>query len=92
MLSVLKVDNLMRLLSKDIKSQLCPVYHIVNPESKEEEFQLTPTHKWTPKLTRVRDGKEYYSESSIRGILGTLEKKEYIVVSRMEELCHLKES
>ena len=92
MLSVLKVDNLMRLLSKDIKSQLCPVYHIVNPKTKKEEFQLTPTHRWTPKLTRMKDGKEYLSESAIRGILGTLEKKGYLVVTRMEELCQLKES
>ena len=92
MLSVVKVDNLMRLLSKDMKSQLCPVYHILNPKSKEEEFQLTPTHKWTPKLTRVSDGKEYLAESAIRGILGNLEKRDYLVVSRMEELCRLRES
>lgn len=92
MLSVLKVDNLMRLLSKDIKSQLCPVYHIVNPKTKKGVFQLTPTHKWTPKLTRMKDGKEYLSESAIRGILGTLEKKDYLVVTRMEELCQLKEN
>lgn len=92
MLSVLKVDNLMELLSKDMKSQLCPVYHIVNPKTKKEEFQLTPTHKWTPKLTRMKDGKEYLSESAIRGILGTLEKKDYLIVTRMEELCQLKEN
>lgn len=92
MLSVLKVDNLMELLSKDIKSQLCPVYHIVNPKTKKEEFQLTPSHKWTPKLTRMKDGREYLSESAIRGILGTLEKKDYLVVTRMEELCRLNES
>ena len=92
MLSVVKVDNLMELLSKEMKSQLCPVYHIVNPKTKKEEFQLTPTHKWTPKLTRVSDGRDYFSESAIRGILGTLEKKDYLVVTRMEELCQLKEN
>ena len=52
----------MDLLSKDIESQLCPVYHIVNPQTKEEEFQLTPSHDWAPRLIRVYDGKVYKAE------------------------------
>lgn len=92
MLGVVKVDKLMEVLSKDINSQLCPVYHIVNPLSKEEEFQLTPSHDWAPMLIRVRDNRVYTAVSAIRGTLGRLERQGYLVASRMEELCQLKEN
>jgi len=92
MLGLVKVNKLMDLLSKDIESQLCPVYHIVNPQSKEEEFQLTPSHDWAPMLIRVYDEKVYTAESAIRGTLGRLERQGYLVASRVEELCRLKEN
>lgn len=82
----------MDLLSKDIESQLCPVYHIVNPQTKEEEFQLTPSHDWAPMLIRVYDKKVYTAQLAIRGTLGRLERQGYLVASRVEELCQLKES
>lgn len=92
MLGLVKVNKLMDLLSKDIESQLCPVYHIVNPQTKEEEFQLTPSHDWAPMLIRVRNERIYTAESAIRGTLGRLERQGYLVASRMEELCQLKEN
>lgn len=92
MLGLVKVNKLMDLLSKDIESQLCPVYHIVNPQTKEEEFQLTPSHDWSPMLIRVYDEKVYTAESAIRGTLGRLERQGYLVASRVEELCQLKEN
>lgn len=92
MLGLVKVDKLMDLISRDIESQLCPVYHIFNPQSKEEEFQLTPSRDWSPRLIRVCDEKIYKTESAIRGTLGRLERQGYLVASRVEELCQLKEN
>lgn len=89
MLAVVKVDDLLGLLIKDMGEGLRPVYHIVNPKTKEEEYRLTPSKGWSPMLVRIRDGREYRSQSAIRGILGQLEFHRYFVVSREEELCRL---